>query len=280
MKSDKLDGKKIIFIGNSFVYYGGCVDIRGERPCTDDRGYFRLLCEENGENVSVTDATYGGRHLYDFATADPGEGTYPTDGRGDLLGGLDLGSYDIVVIAEAGNWFDESCPTGSTALNFRKIKQRFLDAGCAGSFYYCIHTYPYTRGDKYYEKAVAQGRYICTMCDGMINWGAPVWEAVCAGNSPGGTLRFDRNSFIIKKSAVDGFHPNFLTGYLTALAVRRVITGESAVGQPYGFCSRSRDFADYVSQYYGFEGSVTNFPEIFGSETDMRWLQSLVDKYN
>ena len=60
MKQISLNGKKVLFVGNSFVYYGNCViDGSGE----SDKGYFYQLARANGEDVTVINHTYGGRTL-------------------------------------------------------------------------------------------------------------------------------------------------------------------------------------------------------------------------
>ncbi len=91
-----------------------------------------------------------------------------------------------------------------------------------------------------------------------------------------------KNSFIVHKSSADGYHPNQLTGYITALMTYIAITGESAVGQSYSFwndTSLDGRFSPerFIETYYT-EGE-TNYPAIFASEHDMQELQMLVDTY-
>ena len=76
--------RKAIFVGNSFIYYGGCVytgktwridetqRIDYERR-QDDRAYFYQICKQYGVNMSVTDATHGGRILAEFTEAGDGQ---------------------------------------------------------------------------------------------------------------------------------------------------------------------------------------------------------------
>ena len=66
-----LDGKRVIFIGNSYVYHGrtvmnvsSSVMTQAEREC--DRGIFYQLCKANGMDVNVTNWTFGGHGLADF----------------------------------------------------------------------------------------------------------------------------------------------------------------------------------------------------------------------
>ena len=66
-----LDGKKIIFVGCSFTYYGGTIRktdylVTSQEERADDRGYFYRLCRENGADVSVMDWCYGGHSLSDL----------------------------------------------------------------------------------------------------------------------------------------------------------------------------------------------------------------------
>jgi len=68
-----LDGKKIIFIGDSFVYYGQTVLEKStsylkQSDRVNDKGYFYQLCKANGENVSVTNFTFGGHGLSSFCS--------------------------------------------------------------------------------------------------------------------------------------------------------------------------------------------------------------------
>lgn len=62
------------------------------------------------------------------------------------------------------------------------------------------------------------------------------------------------------------------------------ITGESAVGQEYSFCSDASihnefDFDYNIKTYYTYDNATTNFPKIFDSKSDMKGLQQLADEY-
>jgi hypothetical protein len=56
------------------------------------------------------------------------------------------------------------------------------------------------------------------------------------------------------------------------------MTGESAAGTDLSFCREVIDFDKYISDHYGFEGSTTNFPEIFASR-DMKQIKKYCDEY-
>ena len=60
------------------------------------------------------------------------------------------------------------------------------------------------------------------------------------------------------------------------------LTGESAVGQDYSFCSNGNlndrfDFNAYIKSYYLKD--TTNFPEIFNTPSDMLGIQEIIDEY-
>ena len=76
-----------------------------------------------------------------------------------------------------------------------------------------------------------------------------------------------------------------LTGYITSLVAYCAITGESAVGQPSGFCNDSTlnpafDFEAYVTDSYNYaDPSDTNFIDVFNSPDDILGIQKIVDYY-
>ena len=66
-----LDGKKIIFIGNSYTYYGKTVLEKKQTYLTQAsrsnvKGFFYQLCKENGANVEVTNWTFGAHDFTDL----------------------------------------------------------------------------------------------------------------------------------------------------------------------------------------------------------------------
>ena len=119
----------------------------------------------------------------------------------------------------------------------------------------------------------------------IVEWGELVSDLISGGATvPGGTQIYNRNSFIVCKSATDGYHPNVLTGYITTLMLYCASTGESAVGQDYSFCGDTSininfSFADFIKTYYTYDNATTNLVEIFSSPEDMLGIQQLIDKY-
>lgn len=118
----------------------------------------------------------------------------------------------------------------------------------------------------------------------VVDWGALVYDIMTGTTAvPGATQAYDQNSFIISKSESDGFHPNMLTGYITALMTYCAITGESAQGQPYSFGESDVLFgtaavAAFRSKYYTYN-PMTNFDVILRSDSDMAGIQKLIDQY-
>ena len=124
----------------------------------------------------------------------------------------------------------------------------------------------------------------------MIDWGTLYLDIVYGQvQVPGAEHDFNRYSFIISKTASDGYHPNPLIGYLYSLMVYCAITGEKAAGQPYTFMTEGEQlekWETYKKNSYCFDLPNTefderdsNFIDILSSEADIRGLQKLVDDY-
>ena len=67
---EKLDGKKVLIVGNSLCFYGHAVlrdgtDVLTQEQRNHDRGYFYQLCKSQGAEVSVTDWAYGDHSLFE-----------------------------------------------------------------------------------------------------------------------------------------------------------------------------------------------------------------------
>ena len=281
-KNVSLDGKRVIFIGNSYVYYGRTVINKSTSVMTqaereNDKGFFYQLCRENGMEVNVTNWTFGGHGLGDFfgaPCAHSSSACYGTRHEDELKNRY----YDYVFVSPGGG--ERSAQT--IADDFDYIIKFFKDAnpdvkivclanlGCHG-----YSSFGTDLPDIYnYYPALAEKGVI------IADWGGLVYRIMHGIYSvPGGSQTYGKNTFIVK----DGFHPNMLAGYITTLMAYCAVTGESAVGQPYGFCNDVRvnakfSFANYVKSYYTAE-ITTNFPDVFESEGDMRGIQKLVNKY-
>ncbi len=262
---DSFNGKKAIFIGNSFIFYGGCVLNGNQRE--DDRGLFYALCRERALGLSVTDATWGGRILANFTPAGDEEGR-STAGI-DLLGEYDLSSYEYVFISEAGR------NNKNFISDLENIKIRFTHPNV--KFFYLIHNYTMSCNHNNITDACPTLR-----ADGVtiIPWGALVYD-IWRGERvlDGAVCEYNKNSFIVNQSSSDGYHPNPLSGYIAAQMCLCAITGESAVGTDTSFCSTVMDLEAYAARHYTYESATTNYIDILQSKSDMLAIQACIDEY-
>lgn len=266
-----LDGKKVAFIGNSFLYYGGCVELGNQRSA--DNGVFWQICSANGENVTVYDFTYGGHRLRDFTEAGDKTGGSGSPGIGqDLLADVDLADVDIVFISEAGE------NNANFLSDVKSIMNRFTKPGV--QFVYVTHAYTYLKNHTNIINALPKLRAWGVL---IADWGKLVYDlirhTVQVENS---SFAYTQTTFIKNKG--DSHHPNPLAGYITAQMCYSVVTGRQAVGQSYAFC-RDRQFGgdaygfdEFISKHY-HSAEDTNFVRIFASPAEMAGLQRLMDEY-
>ncbi|MBQ8432326.1 MAG: hypothetical protein IJX28_05535 [Clostridia bacterium] len=275
-----LDGKKIIFIGNSFIYYGQTVLEKKQTYLTqaeraNDKGYFYQLCKANGEEVSVTNWTFGG-HTFDHLFGGNCSANRGCDGVDHKSYLTDL-NYDYVVLSASSS----AAANDAFWANIEQITTLFKNANPNVKFVYLCHTSTHGVIAGTQQKDILNG--LKTLEDQgftVVDWGKLVSD-IAKGNVavPGALQSYNKNSFIVEKSASDGYHPNQLAGYITTLMTYCAITGKSAVGQTYDFAETTwRTFSQFKSKYYTYNGATTNYPEIFKSESDMKGIQELIDQ--
>lgn len=270
-----LDGKKVLFIGNSWTFHGNTVfrksrTVLGLETRRNDKGYFYQLAKTNGAEPSVTNWTWGGHALKDiFAN----ECTAARECKGlDHLSNFTDYEYDYVFLQEG---------TMQNAEVVSEVAEKFKEVNPDTKFIVLMPSYHY-----FANKDTSE--YIAKLKEAgitVVDWGRMVVD-IANGNVevPGAIEKYNKNSFIVSLSADDGHHPNLLTGYITALMAYCAITGESAVGQEYAFCSDSKidssfDFGAYEKTYYVYDNATTNFTQVFDSESDMNGIQMLIDEY-
>ena len=278
-KKHALDGKKVLFIGNSHTYYGKTVlektqSVLTQEARSNDKGYFYQICKNNGAEVSVTNWTFGNHNFDDlFVNCDADRGCNGTK-HADYLTDR---NFDYVILQQGtGNYSAEELHA-----SIARVTEVFKAANPDVKFIFAVSRRAHEKGLQWLSerKVLAEQGFI------IVDWGDLVDDVITGEVSvPGATQSYNQNSFIIRKSASDGYHPNMLTGYITSLMVYCAITGESAVGQGYGFCGDKSvysgfNFSYFISKYYTYDGATTNFTEIFASEADMAGIQSLIDKY-
>ena len=272
---------KVIFIGNSHVYFGCTVNektqsVKGQEARTNDRGYFFQLCMSNGLAVEVTNWTFGGHKLHDIfrfpCTADRG------------CDGVDHESYlvnrdfDYVVVSSGvgKNSEEKFVEDFEYIMEFFKAANPDVKFVCLGNASVAGVNATDTGYPGIYESYQLLEQKGVLIAD---------WGGLVAGiyrkelEVPNSTFEYTKNTFVISK---DGYHPSQFSGYITTLMTYCVITGERAVGQPYEFWNNANlslnfDSKKYINKYY--TKGTTNYPEIFASESEMRAIQELVDWY-
>lgn len=267
-----LHGKKVLFVGDSFLFFGNCVIRKGENRY-DDRGYFYQLCKANGIDVTVTNYTF----------ASTGLGTILNDCivNENYVEKLQDYDYDYVILSGGRN----STTTGAYVM---KLVQGYMDifkkVNPNVKFLYLVTSgaHKVATNQSFPVDVLNHLDDIEKMGVTIVDWGKVVSDIVEGITPvPGATQEFNKNSFVVCRSDADGAHPNMLAGYVTALSIYCAITGESAVGQPYEFCwdgtiSEKFDFDYHEEKNYIVDTS--NFRQIFQSPADMAGLQQLVDK--
>ena len=276
--------KKAIFIGNSFIYWGGCVTFITNDDSNDalrlaggDKGYFNEICKANNMSVDVYNYTFGGKNL-----------NWIYENKLNKLSKSFLDDMDYVFISEAGE------NSSSFKTSFKRVAGLFPNAE---EIVYLAHAYTYSTNATNIINALPE-----LAQDGVkiVAWGELVTD-VYNGNVrvPNSKLRYNKNTFIKNmtssevmddRAAVtslsgkgDSYHQNPLSGYVTAQMCFSVITGISAVGQKYDFCwdktiAPQYDLENFLTYQYG-KNQTSNFIEVFNSPDDMLGLQTLMDEY-
>ena len=277
---DALDGKKIIFIGNSYTFYGKVVHNQGytvltQRERTDNRGLFYYLCQEKGIDVEVTNWTFGGHDLTDSMGHNCTLSSVDCFGA-DHLSYLTEPYFDYVCIQP----FFEAEYAGDLITHLTPTLDFFREANPDVKFLLLVPHATYFRNFVWKNELQAAVDAGIT----VVNWGGLFDDLINKRVAvPGGTQQYFFGTFVISKDENDGHHQNLLGGYITALMTYCAITGESAVNQPYAFADDSKlhpsfDMDKFKKDYYILE-PFTNFVDIYRSETEMLGLQTLADQY-
>ena len=260
------DKKRIAFVGNSFTFYGKCVNVNAFDGLDD--GYFYQLARSLGDDVTVTNFTWGGasfwhkgsgfaqRMLYEkMKELHP---AYYNNPEG--LPVEDFYRQDAVVLQQSGDRIKE------TYEDARLIMSLFAPETVFGFYittYDAFHDF-----EPSFEAAErirdGGGVYIPLghMVNDIINGNATVKDS---------EFEYNKNSFIVCKEG-DGFHPNTLTGYLTALTVYYAFTERDITDAAY-------DFACGLDKEKHYTLGETNHGEILCSDKELRSLKEQVMLY-
>lgn len=271
-----LDGKKIVIVGNSMVYYGNCVLIGNQGK--EDKGYFYQLIASQGEEATVIDYCYPGKKL-----------EYIYENYFAKMNKEDFSDVDYLVLSEGNQYNDNLLGTVEKYLElfpedveFRFLRQPMMFEPEPFNLPCLIEGVETLRENGYQ----------------VVDWGKLVFDIYSGTKEvPGATLEFKRTSFMKENlgykndvgtvhgagSNGDRNHENPLSGYVTAQMLYTSITNRSAMYTDYQFC-----YDTEIHPYFNIDNFAkvhytgpdkTNFHEIFRSPQDMFGLQQLIDEY-
>ena len=275
-----LDGKKIIFIGNSHTYVGNVVSqVYNKNPRQEDRdnnkGLFYLLCNRLGSEVSVTNWTFSSHGLASIF----GESCTV---KGDCYG-MDHKSYmtdryfDYVVIQPGVGENSEKTIAEDIALVVDFFKEanpdvKFVLLGNASVYGNNKTDTPYPGITGYYKTLAEQGFL-------MADWGKLANDLIHGIVVPeGSSIIYNKNCFVIK----DGFHPNYLSGYIASVMTYCAITGTAAADIPADMFQDSAmviALDSHLSKSYSNPEYDTNCKIILTTQTELEKVHLLIDKY-
>ena len=277
---DALEGKKVLFIGNSYTYWGSVVinknvDIMDQESRSNDKGLFYQLCKENGINVSVTNWVFAGHNFTDIMSHECLIEDASCRGK-DHQSYLKDANFDYVCMQP----FFETEYAGDLVTHLTPAMEFFREANPDVKFLLLVPHATYFRNFKWKGELQAAADAGIT----VVNWGGMLDDIVNkVVEVPGGTQQYFQQSFVVSRTENDGHHQNLLAGYITAMMTYCAITGDSAVGQPYAFADDPSihpnfDMEKFQKENYVYE-TFTNFVDIYRSEADMLGLQQLTDEY-
>ena len=272
---EALNGKKVIFIGNSHTYYSRCVINQQQNTVIQtrmgDKGIFYQLCKNNGIEVEVTNYTFGSHQLSDLYSGSCAAGKH--DGHDHMADITDF-NYDYVILQQG-----TKAPDNDLVGDVEKMAAPFKEANPNVKVIFLVHQLVYTRDYKWLDKVALLRDAGVT----VVDWGGMLHGIVKGTETvPGTKQTFSQNSFVISQSDSDGYHPNLLAGYITALMTYCAITGEQAEGQPWQFKNSDilseAAIKNYRDSYYTYDPD-TNFDAVMMSEAEMLGFQKLIDRY-
>ena len=264
-----LDGKKIMFAGNSLTYYGEIV-INSDGSPTAQKGVFEKIAETFGDKVKVTNFTYGSAGFTDGrdkASTDGIPSSYKDYGLYQLMlelhpnhfgnkDGKEMDSFydqDVVIFQQRG---------ASIADSYNQVMQLAALFPEDTQFAVIITHYDTknTSTSAALKKTLADGWTVIPAGDLVTD----LWN----GRIKDTEFKYTKSDFVITK---DDVHPNYLTGYIKALMTYCALTSRSAVGADYSFVNRSLNYYTNAEE--------TQFENVLESPTEMLRIQELIDSY-
>ena len=264
-----LDGKKIMFAGNSLTYYGEIV-INDNGSPTNKKGVFEKIAEFFGDKVTVTNFTYGSAGFTDGrdkASTDGIPTSYKDYGLYQLMLELHPNHYNNKNGAAMDSFYDQDIVVfqqrgASISSSYDQVMQLAALFPEDTQFAVIITHYDTknTSTSSALKKTLSDGWKVIPAGDLVTD----LWNGKIANTE----FKYTKNDFVITK---DNVHPNYLTGYIKALMTYCTLTSRSAVGADYSFVNRS-------TSYYA-NANETQFEEVLASATEMLRIQELIDSY-
>lgn len=268
-----LEGKTVMMVGNSMLYYGNCV-IYGNQGKRDE-GYLHQLISSNGENATVLDYTYPGKTI-----------KYIYTNHLKSISPAELEKVDYVVLAEANK------SNNDLLSDCNKIRALFPEK--TEFVFVCHPKMYYSQLETLLSGVEALRKKDIT----FVDWGRMVYDIFSGRVSvPGSSLKYDICTFIKDNTFVkdaggnlienpyggDNIHPNPLSGYICAQMVYSAITNRSALYTDYSFCYDACINSNFDIDYFALKhytgNKTTNFTDVFRSPSEMHGIQSLIDSY-
>ena len=263
---ENFNKKRIAFVGNSFTFFGKCTDVNAFDGV--DYGYFYQLAKALGDDVTVTNFTWGGasfwhkgdgfaqRALYEkMKELHPAYYNNPE--------GLPLDEFycqDAVVLQQSGDRIAQTYDDAKLIMELFAPQTKF---GFYITTYDAFHSF-----EPSFEAACKirdnGGAYIPLghIVDDIINGRTQV---------SGSEFVYNKNSFVVCREH-DKFHPNTLTGYLTALCTYCAFTQKDLPCVDYSFVKPMS-----YEEFYTLGES--NHAEIIASKRDMGALGAIAIEY-
>ncbi len=264
-KFTSLDKKRIAFIGNSFTFFGKCVNADAFNDV--DEGYFYKVARSLGDDVTVTNFTWGGasflhkgdgyaeRSLYKkLKELHPAYYNNPQ--------GLPLDDFylqDAVVLQQSGDRIEQTFDDVELITSLFPPKTKF---GFYVTTYDAFHDFEPT-----FDAAIK-----IRDCGGVyIPLGHLINDIIKGELNDYLRLDYGKNSFIVCREH-DKFHPNTLTGYLTALCVYCAFSEKSLEGV-------NSSFVEPMDKDEFYTLGQTNHGDILSDADEMRALALQVEAY-
>jgi len=283
-----LNGKKFIICGNSMVYYGGLVQ-GGSQKQNDPGMLSKILAARGVKDFTVTDCTYGGHHLKDFgaqgcvyADKHGSGGNTPSGGcsglGNDLLGNLNLGSYDYVIISEAGNNYS------SFYQNAKDLYARFTSVNPNVKLIYINHIYSVYKGHDNVLKNLK------TLHDSLgvtiVNCGQLAYDIYTGKvKVPDSQFAYSDRYTFTNHTDSDTYHPNPLMGFIMTQVLYCALSGDSSELNDYlklvkecKFASGSVSYSSYYDKYYTTPAKLP-FNKVLENKKEISGIQQLIPFY-